>query len=75
VHPTAECLELALRRRAFPRALKVPGPLDTTALEVHVRDADAADGGSSTARPIATPAGGRRGPAPVGTDRNGSTSS
>ena len=27
LHPTAECLELALRRRAFPRALRVPGRL------------------------------------------------
>jgi predicted RNA-binding protein YlxR (DUF448 family) len=35
LHPTTDCLELALRRRAFPRALKtqVPGGrLTTTAL-------------------------------------------
>ncbi|MEP6761710.1 MAG: YlxR family protein [Sporichthyaceae bacterium] len=30
LHPTLECLELAERRRAFPRALRVPGPLDST---------------------------------------------
>ena len=32
LHPTAECLELAERRRAFPRALRVPGPLDVSAV-------------------------------------------
>jgi predicted RNA-binding protein YlxR (DUF448 family) len=33
LHPTTECLELAVRRRAFPRALKVEGRLATTAVE------------------------------------------
>jgi predicted RNA-binding protein YlxR (DUF448 family) len=28
VHPRPECLALAERRRAFPRALRLPGPLD-----------------------------------------------
>ena len=32
LHPTADCLALAERRRAFPRALRVPGPLDVSAL-------------------------------------------
>lgn len=32
LHPTVVCLERAERRRAFARALRVPGPLDTTAL-------------------------------------------
>ena len=32
VHPRLECLDLAERRRAFPRALRVHGPLDATAL-------------------------------------------
>ncbi|GGY01604.1 hypothetical protein GCM10010358_64380 [Streptomyces minutiscleroticus] len=32
VHPALACLDLAVRRRAFPRALRVPGPLDTEAL-------------------------------------------
>lgn len=35
LHPEVACLDLAERRRAFPRALRVPGPLDATA----VRDA------------------------------------
>ncbi len=32
MHPKPECLELAVRRRAFPRALRLEGPLDTSAL-------------------------------------------
>jgi predicted RNA-binding protein YlxR (DUF448 family) len=32
LHPDSECLRLAERRRAFPRALRLTGPLDTTAL-------------------------------------------
>ena len=32
LHPRYECLNLAERRRAFPRALRVAGPLDLTAL-------------------------------------------
>jgi uncharacterized protein len=30
VHPSLACLELAQRRKAFPRALRVSGALDTT---------------------------------------------
>ncbi|MGZ4426978.1 MAG: YlxR family protein [Nocardioides sp.] len=37
LHPTPGCLELALRRRAFPRALRVSGRLATEAVEEHVR--------------------------------------
>ena len=29
LHPDRQCLELAERRRAFPRSLRVTGPLDT----------------------------------------------
>ena len=29
VHPTQECVDAAIKRRAFVRALRVPGPLDT----------------------------------------------
>jgi uncharacterized protein len=32
VHPDPGCLELAERRRAFPRAFRLKGPLDTEAL-------------------------------------------
>ncbi|MDB1089709.1 YlxR family protein [Streptomyces sp. ACA25] len=33
VHPAPACLELAVRRRAFPRAFRVQGPLDTADLQ------------------------------------------
>jgi uncharacterized protein len=33
VHPTGACVESAVRRRAFVRALRVSGPLDTQTLE------------------------------------------
>ncbi|GLV99836.1 YlxR family protein [Streptomyces lavendulae] len=32
VHPAAVCLDQAVRRRAFPRALRSAGALDTAAL-------------------------------------------
>ena len=32
LHPDPGCLDLAVRRRAFPRAFRAPGPLDTGAL-------------------------------------------
>ena len=34
LHPDLHCLDEAERRRAFPRALRVPGPLDTAAVRV-----------------------------------------
>jgi uncharacterized protein len=36
LHPSADCLDLAERRRAFPRALRVPAPLDVSALRALV---------------------------------------
>lgn len=39
VHPTPVCLDLAVRRRAFPRAFKSPGPLDTAELYRYVEQA------------------------------------
>ncbi|MFE0650695.1 YlxR family protein [Streptomyces sp. NPDC059534] len=36
VHPAVVCLDLAVRRRAFLRAFKVQGPLDTAELRYHV---------------------------------------
>ena len=32
LHPDLSCLDLAVRRRAFGRALRVSAPLDTTAV-------------------------------------------
>ncbi|GHF73669.1 DNA-binding protein [Streptomyces mashuensis] len=40
VHPTLVCLDLAVRRRAFPRALRVQGPLDTAELRRFVERID-----------------------------------
>ncbi len=37
LHPTPDCLELALRRRAFTRALRVTEGLGRGLLEAHVR--------------------------------------
>ena len=36
LHRDLECLDLAVRRRAFPRAFRVPGPLDTAVLRSHL---------------------------------------
>ncbi|MET9311199.1 YlxR family protein [Kribbella sp. NPDC003505] len=40
LHPTTECFDLAVRRKAFPRAFRVPGPLDVTGLRDHVAQRD-----------------------------------
>jgi uncharacterized protein len=37
LHPERSCYDLAVRRKAFPRALRVPGPLATEDLE-HLLD-------------------------------------
>ncbi|MFC7267233.1 MULTISPECIES: YlxR family protein [Streptomyces] len=39
VHPALVCLDLAVRRRAIPRALRAPGALDTAALRLYVEQA------------------------------------
>jgi predicted RNA-binding protein YlxR (DUF448 family) len=36
LHLDPGCLDLAERRRVFPRAFRLPGPLDTTALRAYV---------------------------------------
>jgi uncharacterized protein len=40
LHPDPECLALALRRRAFPRALRVEGKLSSGQLEEYVAQLD-----------------------------------
>ena len=37
LHPTSACLDLATRRRAFPRALRVPRPLDESPLRDYLQ--------------------------------------
>ncbi|MGW1885256.1 YlxR family protein [Streptomyces sp. NPDC001970] len=39
VHPASVCLDLAVRRRAFPRAFKVQGPLDVADVRRYVEQA------------------------------------
>ncbi|MCX4547828.1 YlxR family protein [Streptomyces sp. NBC_01387] len=39
LHPASVCLDLAVRRRAFSRALKAPGPLDSAELNQYVEQA------------------------------------
>ncbi len=36
IHPSTACLDLAVRRRAVPRALRVTAPLDLTAVRDHL---------------------------------------
>ena len=40
VHPVSVCLDQAVRRRAFTRALRAPGALDTKALRQYVEQTD-----------------------------------
>ncbi len=37
VHLDPQCVDLAEKRRAFPRALRLTGPLDHTAVREHVQ--------------------------------------
>ncbi|WNO71965.1 YlxR family protein [Streptomyces sp. AM8-1-1] len=39
VHPASVCLDLAVRRRAFPRAFRAQGPLDTAGVRRYVEQA------------------------------------
>ncbi|MCC2309086.1 YlxR family protein [Cellulomonas sp. zg-Y338] len=39
LHPDPRCLELAERRRAFPRALRTAGPLDVQPVQAHLEAA------------------------------------
>ncbi|MFF3330119.1 YlxR family protein [Streptomyces sp. NPDC002888] len=43
VHPALVCLDQAVRRRAFTRALRVPGTLDTKALRRQIEQRTVAD--------------------------------
>ena len=40
LHPSLACLELARRRRAFPRALRIAGSLSTTGLAEYLCGAE-----------------------------------
>nr|WP_309225335.1 YlxR family protein [Quadrisphaera sp. INWT6] len=52
LHPDRACLDLAERRRAFARALRVQGPVDATAVREHLHHrAPAGQGTTGTHRP------------------------
>ena len=53
LHPTPECLDLAERRRAFPRAFKVRGPLTLSPVREYVEQHGNT---SAVARPPVVPA-------------------
>ncbi|MCA5893222.1 YlxR family protein [Isoptericola sp. NEAU-Y5] len=40
IHPVSACLELADRRRAVPRALRVTGPVDLAGVRDHLEQQD-----------------------------------
>jgi uncharacterized protein len=44
LHPSVACLELATRRKAWGRALRVSGPVDDTAVRSYIRGATASGG-------------------------------
>ncbi|MCT2584658.1 YlxR family protein [Actinophytocola gossypii] len=50
LHPRPSCLDKAERRRAFARALRVPGPLDTGSLRSHLEQSDHRVTGSGSSR-------------------------
>ncbi len=66
LHPSPDCLDLAIRRRAFPRALRVSGPLDTGAVLAAV-GAGAAPQGQDDQHDPAPPGRTRSGAATFGT--------
>ncbi|MBZ3904160.1 YlxR family protein [Streptomyces brasiliscabiei] len=43
IHPVQVCLDLGVRRRAFTRALRAPGALDTKALRRYVEQTTVAE--------------------------------
>ena len=51
VHPDPRCVDLADKRRAFPRALRLPGPLDVTPVREHVARLQVARPHDQTAPP------------------------
>ena len=58
LHPDLTCLDLAERRRAFPRALRTPGPLDAGRVRAAIEQWDvlvhhAAGQGSTDAERVA----------------------
>lgn len=53
LHPVTGCLDLAERRKAFPRAFRVQGPLSATPVRDYVQQQEEQCGTSAAARPPA----------------------
>ena len=67
VHPDLRCVDLADKRRAFPRALRLSGPLDLGPVREHVLGTGAAGEpdsttGTSSTTPGTTPTDDQSGP-------------
>jgi uncharacterized protein len=52
LHPVPECLHRAERRTAFPRALRVPGPLDARLVRDRIEHAGIVESSRSGARDL-----------------------
>ncbi|HEX3788217.1 MAG TPA: YlxR family protein [Pseudonocardiaceae bacterium] len=50
LHPSPDCLRAAERRRAFPRALRVPGPLDVGPVRIQLGQPLGESGGTGPSR-------------------------
>ncbi|MGY1825175.1 MULTISPECIES: YlxR family protein [unclassified Blastococcus] len=59
LHPTAECLRAAERRRAFPRALRTSAPVEVGPLRAHVLGASAEVAGTGPGEGDSTAQSGR----------------
>jgi predicted RNA-binding protein YlxR (DUF448 family) len=58
LHPDEQCLHVAMRRRAFARALRITGSLDVSAVVEHVENSSAVSDHSATeqvAKNMSTP--------------------
>ncbi|WP_344062171.1 YlxR family protein [Nostocoides vanveenii] len=53
LHPRSECLAKALRKRAFPRALRYGGPLSESLVTAYVNDAEQSNAQPPPTRPKA----------------------
>ena len=47
LHPDLRCLELAVQRRAFARAFRLPGPLDAAAVRAYLEASNTGSGEST----------------------------
>ncbi|WP_312859131.1 YlxR family protein [Pseudonocardia xinjiangensis] len=65
LHPVPECLDRAERRSAFPRALRVPGPLDTGPVRAGIEGGGLSEHANDAVRMGSTASGARERPGSV----------